>query len=420
MHAHFKQFLIVFFLAQFTLFTASAGAYNVIISSVPSFGGSFVANVWTPTTEPSHLSFTDLNAQFTLSDVEVITSGTGNITVSTPFSYTGPDRLLTLSAQGAVTLYGITTTGAALSVTANASGPVTISAVGISLNNGSFTSTGTDFTVEAGGANTGTVLLNHTGTVTLKGPGGLDTNGNSFTSTGTDFLSTDAGLKPGIGNVILNHSGSVTFSGVGLTTNGGTLTSSGTDFSSSTVMNTGGGDVVLNHTGTVNFSGSGLNTGIGSVTGSAGDLLIQNGGLHTVNAAVNFNCTGNITVSDAGLTTNGGSILMESGKSISITGSAFSSGGTNNGGDITLRAYMGITADLAIDSSPGSGGVLSLDGNTAAIQTNPAPVVGGGNITLYVDPSSASIPTLSEWGMIIMLLMLAGSAIWMIRRRQIA
>jgi len=31
-----------------------------------------------------------------------------------------------------------------------------------------------------------------------------------------------------------------------------------------------------------------------------------------------------------------------------------------------------------------------------------------------------SIPTLSEWGMIIMSLMLAGTAIWMIRRRQTA
>jgi hypothetical protein len=41
-----------------------------------------------------------------------------------------------------------------------------------------------------------------------------------------------------------------------------------------------------------------------------------------------------------------------------------------------------------------------------------------GDVSLSVVPTS--IPTLSEWGMIFMLLMLAGSAIWMIRRRQIA
>jgi hypothetical protein len=43
--------------------------------------------------------------------------------------------------------------------------------------------------------------------------------------------------------------------------------------------------------------------------------------------------------------------------------------------------------------------------------------------TTTVGPASAghsSIPTLSEWGIIIMSLMLAGAAIWMIRRRQIA
>lgn len=33
--------------------------------------------------------------------------------------------------------------------------------------------------------------------------------------------------------------------------------------------------------------------------------------------------------------------------------------------------------------------------------------------------SSVSIPTLSEWGMIIMTLILASSAIWMMRRRQV-
>jgi hypothetical protein len=35
-----------------------------------------------------------------------------------------------------------------------------------------------------------------------------------------------------------------------------------------------------------------------------------------------------------------------------------------------------------------------------------------------VTPTPTKIPTLNEWGMIIMSLMLAGSAIWMIRRRQ--
>jgi uncharacterized repeat protein (TIGR02543 family) len=42
------------------------------------------------------------------------------------------------------------------------------------------------------------------------------------------------------------------------------------------------------------------------------------------------------------------------------------------------------------------------------------------NVVLYAQWSRVAqpIPTLSEWGMIIMSLMLAGSAIWMMRRRQ--
>jgi hypothetical protein len=253
------------------------------------------------------------------------------------------------------------------------------------------TSYGTDFTIGAGGAQTGEVILHHTGAVALTG-GGLNTNSSDFTSYGTNFLATDNGLIPGTGNVTIDHTGSVTFGGAPLTMSGGTFVSSGTDFTASNGINTNGGAVLLNHTGTVTFRGPGLNTGGGAVTGSAGDLFIQDGGLHTNGEAVTFNCTGNITISGGGLTTNGGAI--------------------------SLSAHRGITADSAIDSSPGSGGTLTLDGNTAAIRLNVAPVVGAGDISLYVDPSSASIPTLSEWGMIIISLMLSGSAIWMIRRRQ--
>lgn len=39
------------------------------------------------------------------------------------------------------------------------------------------------------------------------------------------------------------------------------------------------------------------------------------------------------------------------------------------------------------------------------------------NITLY-DPQANAIPTMNEWGMIFMSLILAGSAFWMIKRRQ--
>jgi uncharacterized repeat protein (TIGR02543 family) len=61
------------------------------------------------------------------------------------------------------------------------------------------------------------------------------------------------------------------------------------------------------------------------------------------------------------------------------------------------------------------------DGNGtsyAAGNTFPMP---SANVTLYARwtaMSGTAIPTLSEWGMIIMSLLLAGSAVWMIRRRR--
>jgi hypothetical protein len=62
-----------------------------------------------------------------------------------------------------------------------------------------------------------------------------------------------------------------------------------------------------------------------------------------------------------------------------------------------------------------------LDVNGSSVATD------GGNSTapiglsgiIAVCPNTQPVPTLSEWGMIFMSLMLAGSAIWMIRRRRV-
>lgn len=53
--------------------------------------------------------------------------------------------------------------------------------------------------------------------------------------------------------------------------------------------------------------------------------------------------------------------------------------------------------------------------------TKPQGAVGLGFDNFYArsaKPPPAQIPTMTEWGMIIMSLLLAGSAIWMMRRRQ--
>lgn len=62
---------------------------------------------------------------------------------------------------------------------------------------------------------------------------------------------------------------------------------------------------------------------------------------------------------------------------------------------------------------PASG--IVLNGPFVAFNTRQNPPEG----ILILECSTTSIPTLSEWGIIFMSMMLAGSAIWMIRRRRI-
>jgi hypothetical protein len=108
-------------------------------------------------------------------------------------------------------------------------------------------------------------------------------------------------------------------------------------------------------------------------------------------------------------------------------------------GPVTFSASGG-TGPYTFEASPGSlpaGITLSSDGvlsgsttetgtfNFTVTATDSAvarePCTGQTTRNLVIKaPPSENVPTLSEWGMIIMSLLLAGSAIWMIRRRQTA
>jgi hypothetical protein len=385
------------------LFSVPAMAFNVVVGdfSGTSTNGSFVNHVWTPEAD-SNLDIADLLVEITGNDVEIITNGSGNITVNTVFLYTlAFNRQLTVSASGDIILSGInfSSTGS-ISVIASASGSVTVNAAGLYLNGGSFTSFGTDCSIINGdGVNTdgGNATLNHTGSVTIYS-GGVNTDGGSFTSSGTDFSSGGSGLLTNSGNVTLNHTGSVTVTNGGAKTGGGSFTSSGTDFfSNHDGMMTDGGNVELNHTGSVTVTNSGAETGGGNFR---------------------INSSGSASFSDNGVNTNGGNIFVQSNGLIIIDSDTnINTGDPANGGDITFRSATGITIDSVMTTQPGSGGVLSLEGNTGAIALNQAPTLGQGNITLYVGALSLSIPTLSEWGVIIFALVLIAAAMATMRRR---
>jgi hypothetical protein len=86
----------------------------------------------------------------------------------------------------------------------------------------------------------------------------------------------------------------------------------------------------------------------------------------------------------------------------------------NNGGNPVV--FDGLApGTYAIDEDPGTGWhhQTSLPHNVTVVAGQTTEYT----ITNAPNPSTG-IPTLSEWGMIIMSLLLAGSAIWMIRRRQ--
>jgi hypothetical protein len=162
-------------------------------------------------------------------------------------------------------------------------------------------------------------------------------------------------------------------------------------------MMTDGGNVELNHTGSVTVTNSGAETGGGNFR---------------------INSSGSASFSDNGVNTNGGNIFVQSNGLIIIDSDTnINTGDPANGGDITFRSATGITIDSVMTTQPGSGGVLSLEGNTGAIALNQAPTLGQGNITLYVGALSLSIPTLSEWGVIIFALVLIAAAMATMRRR---
>jgi hypothetical protein len=61
-----------------------------------------------------------------------------------------------------------------------------------------------------------------------------------------------------------------------------------------------------------------------------------------------------------------------------------------------------------------------IDSERNTVATDGPEATGLSGIIASCQKDSRSVPTLSEWGMIIMSILLAGSAIWMIRRRQVA
>jgi hypothetical protein len=133
-------------------------------------------------------------------------------------------------------------------------------------------------------------------------------------------------------------------------------------------------------------------------------------------------CTGQVTVSVTidcpTITVNPGSL---SAGTINTSYGPVQFTASNGSGNYTfeldgdLPTGMDLSGDGELSGTPTETGTFNF---TVSAIDDITGCVGSRNLSLTIRSLSTAIPTLSEWGMIIMSLLLAGSAVWMIRRRQ--
>lgn len=202
----------------------------------------------------------------------------------------------------------------------------------------------------------------------------------------------------------------------------------------------GSGAVNKNGPGTLTLNGS--NTYTGQTTVSAGALL--------VNAVQDNACSGAVTVANgatlSGTGTIKGDITIQDGGIMKPGDGGVGTLTAGNGKNVTFQGASILVVDAAKDLLD-VGGDLTLPAGTATIELEPGysysedvqVVLIGSSTNTFSDAnlpagwssiftpdtdvkltySSPSIPTLNEWGMIIFTMFMAGSAIWIIRRRRI-
>ncbi|MDX1947209.1 MAG: hypothetical protein SFU86_17545 [Pirellulaceae bacterium] len=313
----------------------------------------------------------------------VAISGTVN-TVGGSFSSAG--TTFSNSGTGAITTAGGNLT---LTHTGTVSIGSTVSTGG-ALTDGTFTSSGTSFTLTAAiGTDGGDFTLNHSGAVAISGA--VSTGVGDFSSSGTTFTTSGAGaITTADGDVQLIHTGAVSL-GNAVNTGGGDFASVGTTFTtvSAATLTTGGGTVTINHSGAVAIGGAVNTSGVVSGSFNSGgttfsntatinsgtaDISLTHGGLITIGANLTATGSGRASVftSGGGITFSGNSQIIASQATLSATGSIVSG-----------------TATQDIDTSA-SNGAISVTGN-GGIGASGSPLLvkaGTGNVSLTTDTGS--------------------------------
>lgn len=292
------------------------------------------------------------------------TSGTGQVTINGPITWSGGAGSsviiqggsdVMLDAAGALQLTGsipveLDTTGAL---------PATITVNSVINTPATFVADGGNFVLGSTGSIKATsIAINTTsltptgghavtaGSVTLSGP--VTTTAGNFTADGTAFTSNDGAIiSTTAGNVVIDTTGAVTI-GANVLTNGGTFSAIGTGFQNNSSI-TNGASAPANATFTVNTT-SGINPIVINApitwSGGAGSkILIEGGGSVTMNPSDPLTLTGAVPVE---IDTVGPTGVVTLGSAIN-TPSTF----TADGGTFVLAATASITASsVAINSTP--------------------------------------------------------------------
>lgn len=313
-----------------------------------------------------------INGPFGIAGGAVNKDGSGNLTISTPNTYTGGTTINsgTLTLSGAGTLGGITNT-------LTATGGI-VSLGGTSQTIGSLAITG-EATIQNGALTAaGLVASNPTGNATISsnldlGTGTLGKSGDgTLTLSGTTTYSGATTLSGGI--LALSGSGSLGSSNI-VTLNGGSLDLGGSSQFANTVTISAlpslGGVAILN--GSLSLTAFNVNTTVGVTTVSAniegstgitrtGGGILSLTGVNTFTGPINQTGPGTVSI-DGGSNSGSGAITYSSfGTSFTINSGSYSTSGITTSG---LSEFRTLNVNAGILESSGN-----IFADTLAISIN--------------------------------------------------
>ncbi len=353
------------------------------------------------------------SANVIVTTVNASGTGSGNITIVSPFSWSSSNTL-TLTAENNIAINGAITTGTASSaLILNAAGNVTQTAAiggsGSLVHSGSGTTTLSLANTYSGGTviKAGTIIATSTaanafgtGAITLG-----DTSGNSNASlligrsglnytnaivlasgttgtlsvgnTGSAISTTFSGGVTGANNLTINSNGTtgtITFA-TNAVNNSGTITNTGAGTGTTTISASVGSNV----TGLIENSTTSAFTISGALSmNSSGTTLTNSSGTKILTLSGGTTGTGNLTINNNSNLANG---ITLSGTSINHSGSITNSG--NNSGNALISAIIGTNITGLTQNSTTSG--LSVSGvNTYSTGTT----IKAGVITASVSASA--------------------------------